>query len=63
MFFPRRAPLDDAFFVTASDGESKLGCFRATPHPGALTILHFHGNGEVVSDYVPDMRTSSRGSA
>ena len=25
------------------------------PHPGAPTVIHFHGNGEVVSDYVPDM--------
>jgi uncharacterized protein len=55
LFFPRHAELDQPFFVTAADGVSRLACFRATPHPGAPTLLHFHGNGEVVADYVPDM--------
>ena len=53
--FPRRAPLGDPFFVVAADGVTRLGCFRASPHKGAPTILHLHGNGEVVADYVPDM--------
>jgi pimeloyl-ACP methyl ester carboxylesterase len=55
LFFPRSASVDHAFLVTAADGISKLACFRALPHPGAPTVLHFHGNGEVVSDYLPDM--------
>jgi uncharacterized protein len=55
LFFPRRAPLDNPFFVTAADGASRLACFRAVPHPGAPTVLHFHGNGEVVADYLPEM--------
>jgi pimeloyl-ACP methyl ester carboxylesterase len=55
LFFPRRSAVSDPFWVTASDGMSRLACFRAMPHPGAPTIVHFHGNGEVVSDYVPDM--------
>ncbi len=55
VFFPRRVPVDSPFFVAATDGESQLACFRSTPHPEAPTVIHFHGNGEVVSDYVPDM--------
>jgi hypothetical protein len=55
LFFPRRSALSDPFWVTATDGTSQLACFRTTPHPGAPTVIHFHGNGEVVSDYVPDM--------
>lgn len=55
LFFPRRTRVKDPFFVTASDGTSQLACFRSAPHPGAPTVVHFHGNGEVVSDYVPDM--------
>jgi len=41
--------------VTAADAAARLACFRSTPHAGAPTLVHFHGNGEVVSDYVPDM--------
>jgi pimeloyl-ACP methyl ester carboxylesterase len=52
-FFPRREPVSSPFFVTASDGVSRLACHRSMPYPGALTLLHFHGNAEVVADYVP----------
>ncbi|NOU30540.1 MAG: alpha/beta hydrolase [Polyangiaceae bacterium] len=51
-FFPRRAKVDPAFWVDTHDGE-RLACFRATPHPGAPTVVYFHGNGEVVSDMLP----------
>jgi alpha-beta hydrolase superfamily lysophospholipase len=59
-FFPRRDAVDAPFVVQTADG-CRLACYRATPHPGATTILHFHGNAEVVADYVPgiaDMLTS-----
>src|SRR5437868_6058971 len=52
-FFPRRDPVDSPFVVTASDGVSRLACYRSMPYPGGLTLLHFHGNAEVVADYVP----------
>jgi pimeloyl-ACP methyl ester carboxylesterase len=55
LFFPRRSTVSDPLLVTAADGTSRLACFRMAPHPGAPTVIHFHGNGEVVSDYVPDM--------
>jgi pimeloyl-ACP methyl ester carboxylesterase len=49
--------MEGVLFVTAADGESRLGCFRAAPYPDdcALTVLHFHGNAEIVPDYVPVM--------
>ena len=51
-FFPRRAPLKDPFVVPVKDAE--LHCwFRRAPE-GAPTLVHFHGNGEVVADYLPD---------
>jgi pimeloyl-ACP methyl ester carboxylesterase len=53
-FFPRRDAIDDPFVVRTRDG-CKLACFRAAPHPAALTLLHFHGNAEVVADYLPEI--------
>lgn len=51
-FFPRadrptwevRVPVDGA----------ELSCASHRPHAGAPTVVLFHGNGEVVADYVPD---------
>lgn len=51
-FFPRREPLADPF-VVAVDG-AELHCYRRAPHDGAPTVLHFHGNGEVVADWASD---------
>jgi hypothetical protein len=51
-FFPRRAEVPRPVWVEC-DG-ARLACYSHRPHPGAKTILHFHGNGEVVSDYLPD---------
>jgi pimeloyl-ACP methyl ester carboxylesterase len=52
-FFPRRDPVAQPFVVPAADGASRLACYRSAPHADALTLLHFHGNAEVVADYVP----------
>jgi dienelactone hydrolase len=52
-FFPRRAPLKGAFLVPTTDGSAQLACYRSAPYEDALTVLHFHGNAEIVSDYVP----------
>ena len=51
-FFPRRSPLDDATLVDC--GEATLACYRLDRHPDAPTVVHFHGNGEIVADYLPD---------
>jgi alpha-beta hydrolase superfamily lysophospholipase len=51
-FYPRPDVPADPFWVVAADGRSRLCCWRAPPPAeGALTVLHFHGNGEVVADF------------
>jgi len=52
-FFPRRASLSDPYWVEAADG-SRLGCYYQAVNPDAKTVVYFHGNGEVVADYLPD---------
>ncbi len=51
-FFPRRAPPPDPFIVDC--GDAKLACWRKVVDAKRPTLLHFHGNGEVVREYVPD---------
>lgn len=51
-FFPRATAVADPFLVRANGGVT-LACWRSAPHPDAPTVLHFHGNGEVVADHVP----------
>lgn len=50
-FFPLDNTPPEVFWVDT--GEHRLACFRAARHPGAATVVHFHGNGELVADYVP----------
>lgn len=49
-FFPRpgkpRHPIEFTGY-----GGVKLGCAWQKPHSGAKTLVHFHGNGEIVADY------------
>jgi pimeloyl-ACP methyl ester carboxylesterase len=52
-FFPRRDPISDPHWVDAADG-SRLACYYQAVHPDAKTVVYFHGNGEVVADYLPD---------
>jgi len=54
-FFPREEGFADPFWV-AVDGD-RLGCYFHRPHPGAKTLVHFHGNGEVVADYLGGFET------
>ncbi len=49
-FFPRRQPLPGAFVVSCPGAD--LACYHHAPHPGARTLVHFHGNGEIVADYL-----------
>lgn len=50
-FFPRPKPLADAAWVETAG--ARLACYHLRARPGAPTLVHFHGNGEVVGDYVP----------
>lgn len=52
-FFPRAASLAQPYWVDAADG-SKLACHYQPGNPEAPTVVYFHGNGEVVADYLPD---------
>lgn len=54
-FFPRRDRVERATLLTT---DVELRCFQHAPHPGAPTVLYFHGNGEVVADWVPDLPRS-----
>lgn len=49
-FFPRREPPTEPFWV-AVDG-ARLACSYHETDPTARTVVHFHGNGEVVADYL-----------
>jgi hypothetical protein len=51
-FFPRRDRLKDPFLVPVPGGA--LACHYERNHPDAPTLIHFHGNGEVVSDWTGD---------
>jgi pimeloyl-ACP methyl ester carboxylesterase len=54
MFYPRREHLQDPFWVKAADGSS-LACHRHEAGPDSPTVVFFHGNGEVVADFVPEL--------
>jgi alpha-beta hydrolase superfamily lysophospholipase len=48
-FFPRKESFENPFWVDC--GDAKLSCFYQSNHPGAKTVIFFHGNGEIVPDY------------
>jgi hypothetical protein len=49
-FFPRQEAFADPFWIDC--GDARLGCHYTEVDRGAPTIVHFHGNGEIVADYV-----------
>jgi pimeloyl-ACP methyl ester carboxylesterase len=50
-FFPRQGVPEQPTYVQGAAG--KLACaHRDRGH--AMTLLHFHGNGEIVADYLPE---------
>ena len=51
-FFPRAAHLQEPRRVDAVDAE--LGCFYHEVSSEAKTLVHFHGNGEIIHDYLCD---------
>lgn len=51
--FPQPRSVSDPFWVEV-DG-TELACYRQIVDPQNFTLIHFHGNGEAVADYVPDM--------
>ena len=51
--FPQNRFVDDPFMVKVKGAE--LACYRKIIDPENFTMVHFHGNGEAVADYIPDM--------
>ncbi len=49
-FFPRSDAPAETFWVDCA--EARLACFYHLVDPKLPTIVHFHGNGEVVADYL-----------
>ena len=52
-FFPRRDAPPSIYWLDCK--EARLACAYVAPHRDALTLVHFHGNGEVVADSIPDL--------
>lgn len=50
-FFPRAEAPAKPFWVDCADG-TRLACAYHETDPAAPTVVHFHGNGEVVADYL-----------
>ena len=51
-FFPREVKFPDPFWVDC--GDARLACYYREGHRGSKTVVHFHGNGEIVADYFGD---------
>lgn len=51
-FFPRRDAIPAPFWIDC--GDARLACHLHRPDPEAPTLIHFHGNGETVADYLED---------
>ncbi|HTP30052.1 MAG TPA: alpha/beta fold hydrolase [Anaeromyxobacteraceae bacterium] len=49
-FFPRRCWFRSPFVIESKG--ARLACSFHRADRGGLTVVHFHGNGEVVSDYL-----------
>lgn len=49
-FFPRFERLETPYFVDCEG--AKLACYYHKKYENAKTIIYFHGNGEVVTDYL-----------
>ncbi|QGJ69278.1 Alpha/beta fold hydrolase [Planctomycetales bacterium 10988] len=53
--FPQSRYIEDPFEVEV--GGATLKCHRQIIDSDRPTLIHFHGNGEAVYDYVPDLAT------
>ena len=49
-FFPRTALIDHPTYVKTN--QDRLGCWRNRPPSRSPVVVYFHGNGEVVGDWV-----------
>jgi len=51
-FFPRQGYFPNPFWVDC--GDARLACSNHEIDPCAKTLVHFHGNGEIVDDWQGD---------
>lgn len=51
-FFPRQGACANPFWVDC--GDARLACYYQEVNPAARTLVHFHGNGEIIDDYLHD---------
>ncbi len=49
-FFPRPGSPRNTIDFTGIDG-TRIRCSQKRPHSNVKTLVHFHGNGEIVADY------------
>jgi pimeloyl-ACP methyl ester carboxylesterase len=49
-FYPWPNPFNEPFYVDGKGG--RLGCWYGRWFQEGLTVVHFHGNGETVADYL-----------
>jgi pimeloyl-ACP methyl ester carboxylesterase len=54
-FFPRVGSISEPFWVDC--GDEQLACSYHEIDPAAKTLVHFHGNGEIVDDWCGDFVT------
>ena len=54
-FFPRPGMLREPFWIDC--GDARLACSYHEINPAAKTLVHFHGNGEIVDDWLEDFVT------
>ncbi len=54
-FFPRAGTFQNPFWVDC--GDAQLACSYHEVDPAAKTLVHFHGNGEIVDDWQGDFVT------
>ena len=52
-FYPQRLELPGAFWVETGGG--RLACWRSSPPSNKPILVHFHGNGELVHHWIPDL--------
>src|SRR5262249_1251869 len=50
IFFPRPTDLEPDLVVDVGDG-AQLGCYVQHGPPRSGMVVHFHGNGELASEY------------
>lgn len=49
---PQSRKVASPFFVEVPG--ARLACYHQVTDPSGYTLVHFHGNGEAVADYVPE---------